>query len=220
MRRDIPNPNGFTTLVGQIEVGGAAFVPEPIDNKNTLHPIGGEPTNDFVRLSIYLRDLNRCRVWMDLAEGSHDHDARDALHIAALITFMTCFQSTSGHRLRPLSIKRLYTPVQRAAYKELLRLRNRYIAHDEQDFPINAVGIELNLNAVAIYESTAVAFIPLHSWRMFDFFQELVDVAHAWVAVERTKASAELMIGFNALNEAERHIFKNGPPFTVSVSQE
>ena len=131
--------------------------------------------------------------------------------IYPLVVFMTCFQSTSGHRLRPLSIKKIYDPAQRRIYKELREIRNRYIAHDEQDHPINIVGIEINAEARAVYTSTMVALLPLDGWNSFEQFPTLVELAYDWVSAERESSSGTLIEAFNALHHAERESIKNSP---------
>ncbi|WP_156964519.1 hypothetical protein [Methylocapsa aurea] len=201
-------------MFGGIRFENGSIVLDGYPADATVHGVDGKLSNELKRLSVFGADLLRALNWLDLATKSNSpNPTEEALDESALLAFCRCFESTNGHRLKPLKSKQVFNPDQRAKFERLKLIRNRVVAHDEQLFGgvfvlvVRSVGLTA-LDVLSLNLSTSFTDFPEKG-----FLRELVGVACHWVELERTRVMNELKKEFDAKPVEFRAA---APPFKIT----
>ena len=171
--------------------------------------IPSEEAREFNRLAVFRKDLELTRQWLGLAKSASDSRTPEgqisqALSIAAIITFCTCFESTGAIRRQPLNPARIYDPTDRAWLKRLKYVRDKMVAHDEGLFEIHNAVYAISPEATAVGAYALSGLIPLLQLAEFGELPRLADLASSWTADAMDREAERLVERFNQFDAAER----------------
>lgn len=93
-------------------------------------------------------DLINAMKYLEISLQTADVTIKEGLFRIALVLYIKCFNNSGGGRSQ-LSLNKIYQdiagePIE--CYKKLKRIRDKYIAHDENDFLNAKLGMILNEN--------------------------------------------------------------------------
>ena len=134
-----------------------------------------------------------------MGDFTNDNSIREALAVAALVRFCGCFESTSGHRSKPLKIKKIFQLSDRQIFEALKLLRNKLVVHDEQLYPNHTPWVVVGPAGAAIEAGVLGMGFRLVDMVESDQFLTLAQVALAWVANEFDHVSSQVVEEINSL---------------------
>ena len=109
-------------------------VPNDLDNRK------------YLSYTLHRADLNKAIKFLELALSNDDKMVRISLFESALIHYIKCYTSSVGNRTQ-LNETRVYKNVEGEAIKchrIMKRIRDGYIAHDEEDIKAIKLGLVVN----------------------------------------------------------------------------
>lgn len=177
---------------------------------------------EAVRLSIFASDLRAAVELVKLADdGQRSNLERDAFCTAALIKVLGCFESTTGHRQRPLKSRKILDPAERKKLDDLKQIRNKMAVHDEQLYPMNSVVAVVMPDATVDSVWVSKATIPLH--QVGTALEDLKALSQKLLERVEGKIEVELQQATKALNAHDlewRKELLNSPDYSVNFESE
>lgn len=156
--------------------------------------------DELRRLFLFQKDLRDSVEWLEsLGQFPIESPIREALAVAALIRFFGCFESTAGHRRKPLQRKKLFEFAERSTFDVLKRLRDKLVVHDEQLYPNHTPWVVIGPEGSAI-EAGVLGM----GFRLADMIQAeqlllLAGIALTWAANEFELVASQVVDNINKL---------------------
>ena len=152
------------------------------------------------RLYLFQADLNLASQWISASDQFDQHDMiREALALASLVRFCSCFESTSGHRRRPLRGKDIFSAGDRVTLHSLKTLRNKVVVHDDQLYPNHTPWAAIDAAGKAIEVGILAANVPFFGMIEYEQLKSLVLIAFAWVQSTFEEMATTAVIAINQL---------------------
>lgn len=177
---------------------------------------------EVVRLSIFMSDLRAASELLGLAANDERSDLeRDAFCLAALVKLLGCFESTVGHRQKPLKPKKILNLPDRRRIEDLRQLRNKIAVHDEQLYPMNAVVAAVMPDATIADAYVLKATAPLH--QVGKLLSELTDLCpkvadYVWLRLN--EELGKIVEQLNAQDLEWRQRLLHAPDFSTTFHVE
>lgn len=182
-----------------------------------IKQIPREDATWFAHLTLHRHDLDSAKKYLDefrrltAADDASLAIARDALWIAALITTIKCFDTTSKAR-DPLNANTIFGPQPtstasvRYDFDSLKNLRNKHISHDENDWlrAIPATVIENPNSNRTISSVHGIVFRgeSSHSGNI-DALDRVITDTSVWVKTTWTEQAESLLTYLRTLNNGQ-----------------
>jgi hypothetical protein len=204
--------SGFRLEDGQIKLDG---YPEGA----SVRGIGGPKAQELCRVALFRSDLVKTGEWLGLADvEGQESPFQEALYVAALIKFCSCFEGTSGLRAKPLKQKKVFSSDDRKVLERLRQIRNKLVAHDEHLYPGEFPFIILDCEAAAIEAVTLTLSAPFSAMSDVHELRRLAKIAIDWVSTEYESTAAEIVAEINALPASERRRLRDTTPeFRIEI---
>jgi hypothetical protein len=185
----------------------------------SIRGLGVSKAQELSRFHLFKRDLDDVYEWIFIAKNLDQNDSKvEALYIAALIKFMSCFENTSGLRQKPLKQKNIFHSSDRACLQRLRRIRNKMVAHDEHLYPGEYPLIVLDGDAKAIEAVSFTIKAPFSGLSDIYDLDRLAQIAKKWVDEAFENIATEIVTEVNSLTNEERvYLRDTTPEFTINI---
>lgn len=164
-------------------------------------------------------DLLRAMSYLEISLQTTDMTIKEGMFRIALILYIKCFNN-SGVGRSQLSINKVYKDIQGEpieCHKKLKRIRDKYIAHDEDDFLNAKLGMVLNENEKYVM---GIAYPEMQA--KFDYDATLVILQSLCkIAIERTNLylDEEIHNVESYLRQRDYEIVSKYPEMTIEVNE-
>lgn len=172
--------------------------------------VDGEIAAEYRRMSLFLNDLELAKEWVTLASKANTRNRREAFLIAALIWLCRCFESTAGLRQKPLKLNKVFVPADRAIFKHLHHIRNKFIAHDVQTHPMQSVVLLLDDSGEAIDAMVVMGDVGVQNFQSGLDVSRLIETALRYVREHHLRIAERLKADWNGQPIADRQRYVPG----------
>lgn len=177
----------------------------------------------FERLYSYVLikiDLVNAIKYLEISIQTNDMTIKEGMFRIALILYIKCFNNSGGGRLQ-LPLNKIYQgvpgePIE--CYKKLKRIRDKNIAHDENDFLNAKLGVVLNENEKCI---SGIAYPEMQA--KFDYNETLkILQSLCKIALEKTDIYIDEQVhnAENYLSQRSYQTVSKYPEMMINVSGE
>jgi hypothetical protein len=173
---------------------------------HSLHPVKSATGDELRRLAAFDWDIRRALDWLAAAQ-SMQGTARDGLYSAALISFVRCFEKperAGRDQRRPLSQKLIFDRSLRPKFEDLVFVRNKLVAHDEQLYGFLAPGVVRGPDLRALDTVIVKGSVVLSAMPQAEHLKSLATVTYDWLKEEQERLRCIATDEFNALSMEER----------------
>lgn len=176
----------------------------------------------FERLYSYVLikiDLENALKYLEISLQTDDMIIKEGMFRIALILYIKCFNNSGGGRAQ-LPLNKIYRdipgePIE--CYNKLKRIRDKYIAHDENDFLNAKLGVVLNENEKCI---VGIAYPEMQA--KFDY-DETLKILQSLCVIALKKTDTYIDEETNNveiyLEQREYEIISKYPDMTVHVNK-
>lgn len=166
---------------------------------------------------LHLNDLNRALCYLDCMVFNNDkHYINEGLFNAAIISYFKCFTYSKGRG--QLNYNSVYKDIENGnaikLYNHYKKLRDEFIAHDENDYAQSKVGIIVNTRFRKVMQPIQlgiIAYIAIEENR--DKLKLLIEIAikvvESKIDLENERLFNEYKnISYDELSQLDRMIYK------------
>ncbi len=185
----------------------------------SVRGLGIPKAQELSRLHLFASDLRSACEWISLAKNLDPSDPRtEALYIAALIKFRSCFEGTFGLRQKPLEKQDIFNDADQVCLERLRLIRNQMVAHDDHLYPGEYPLVVLDKNATAIEAVSFMIKAPFSGMSDVQDLERLAQIAKKWIEAIYEETRREIVAEINALSNEERlYLRDNTPEFTINI---
>ena len=164
-------------------------------------------------------DLLNAIKYTDISLHTYDRTIKEGMFRIALILYIKCFNNSGGGRSQ-LPLNKAYKNIPgepMECYRKLKRIRDKYIAHDEQDFLNAKLGMVLNKDQKCI---VGIAYPEMQGKFHYDETQKIMK-SLCKIALDKTDEyiNEEMHSVENYLKQRDYEIVSKYPEMTIDVNE-
>ncbi|AYJ87246.1 hypothetical protein D3Y57_16560 [Sphingomonas paeninsulae] len=157
-----------------------------------------------------MEDLFAAKAFMDHALTVSEPGLLEALGIAGLIKFLRCFESTSGLRIKPLKLSKIFNHEDRARVKALIWTRHKFVVHDEQTHPMKQSVLLVDSDGEAIDVMVTSSKQDFRTFAVSEDLPRLIELALEYVRTAHLSAGDAIKSDWNAQSATEKRVAARG----------